>query len=74
MQIDGLHRDWLCFWSFFLVQLIDLVAVENGGVCVGFSDAKFCFPKNLITKERSVTMADGWETARKVFKAQLHYL
>lgn len=46
-------------------SLIDLVAVENGGVCVGFSDAKFCFPKNLITKERSVTMADGWETARK---------
>ncbi|XP_071477967.1 allantoicase-like [Diadema antillarum] len=47
-------------------ELVDLVAIENGGVCVGYSNAHFCHPRNLITKARSVTMADGWETARKL--------
>lgn len=46
-------------------QLIDLVAMENGGMCIGYSDAHFGQPRNLIQPGRAEIMADGWETARK---------
>ncbi|XP_071793743.1 allantoicase-like [Asterias amurensis] len=47
-------------------QLINLVAVENGGVCLGYSDVHFGHARNLLTLPRSLTMADGWETARRL--------
>ena len=40
--------------------------MENGGMCIGYSDAHFGHPRNLIQPGRAETMADGWETARKV--------
>lgn len=45
--------------------LIDLLSIENGGVCMGFSDAHYGHPKNLIKPGRGINMGDGWETARK---------
>lgn len=47
-------------------QLIDLAAVSNGGVCLEYSDAHYGHPRNLISPGRGVTMADGWETARRL--------
>lgn len=47
-------------------KLIDLAAVENGGVCLEYSDAHYGHPRNLISPGRGVTMADGWETARRL--------
>ncbi|CAN9507999.1 unnamed protein product [Ophioblennius macclurei] len=47
-------------------QLLDLVALTNGGVCLGFSDAHFGHPRNMIGPGQAATMADGWETARRL--------
>lgn len=47
-------------------QLVDLAAVGMGGVCVGYSDAHYGHPRNLISPGRGSTMADGWETARRL--------
>ena len=39
---------------------MDLVALANGGECIGFSDAHFGNPKNLISPGRGTGMYDGW--------------
>jgi allantoicase len=46
--------------------IIDLAAVENGGVAVGCSNQHFGEPRNLIGPGRGINMGDGWETARKL--------
>lgn len=46
-------------------DLVDLVAMENGGVCEGLSDAHYGHPRNLIKRGRGINMGDGWETARR---------
>ena len=46
--------------------LVDLLSFENGGVCVGFSNAHYGHPRNLIKPGRGFNMGDGWETARKL--------
>ncbi|XP_047378982.1 probable inactive allantoicase isoform X1 [Sciurus carolinensis] len=43
---------------------VDLVAIAFGGVCVGFSNAHFGHPNNMIGVGGPKSMADGWETAR----------
>ncbi|XP_026854834.2 allantoicase [Electrophorus electricus] len=45
---------------------VDLVALVNGGVCVGYSNAHFGHPRNMIGLGRAENMADGWETARRL--------
>lgn len=57
------QRDWS---SVFTHQDIDLVALTNGGVCLGYSDAHFGHPRNMIGLGRAANMADGWETARRL--------
>ncbi|XP_007671078.1 probable allantoicase isoform X1 [Ornithorhynchus anatinus] len=57
------QRDWATVEP---NELYDLVAMENGGACVGFSNAHFGHPKNIIGVGRSKSMADGWETARRL--------
>lgn len=47
-------------------QVVDLVALSNGGRCVAFSDAHFGQPLNLISPGRGINMGDGWETARRL--------
>lgn len=41
--------------------------MQNGGMCVGYSDVHYGHARNLIQPGRADVMADGWETARKVF-------
>ncbi|HEY4282775.1 MAG TPA: allantoicase [Chthoniobacterales bacterium] len=46
-------------------ELIDLAAVENGGVPLSCSDMFFSSMNNLIMPGRSENMGDGWETKRR---------
>uniref|UniRef100_A0AAY4B815 Allantoate amidinohydrolase n=1 Tax=Denticeps clupeoides TaxID=299321 RepID=A0AAY4B815_9TELE len=57
------QRDWS---SIRLRELVDLVALTNGGVCVGYSNAHFGHPRNMIGLGRAANMGDGWETARRL--------
>nr|XP_046229946.1 allantoicase [Scatophagus argus] len=57
------QRDWS---SVSAQQDVDLLALTSGGVCLGYSDAHFGHPRNMIGLGRAVNMADGWETARRL--------
>ncbi|HEX4640954.1 MAG TPA: allantoicase, partial [Chthoniobacterales bacterium] len=46
-------------------ELVDLAAVENGGVPLACSDMFFSSMNNLIMPGRSENMGDGWETRRR---------
>ncbi|XP_020794148.1 allantoicase [Boleophthalmus pectinirostris] len=61
------ERDWS---SQSAQQEVDLVALTNGGVCLGFSDAHFGHPRNMIGLGVASSMADGWETARRLDRPQ----
>ncbi|KAM6221085.1 putative inactive allantoicase [Rhynchocyon petersi] len=45
---------------------LDLVAIAYGGICVGFSNSCFGHPNNMIGMGSAKSMADGWETARRL--------
>ena len=45
---------------------LDLVSARLGGVCLGYSDAHYGHPRNMIKTEAAVNMGDGWETARRL--------
>ncbi|KAI9919418.1 hypothetical protein PsorP6_017640 [Peronosclerospora sorghi] len=42
------------------------LSIAHGGQVIGYSDAHYGHPRNLLAPGRSETMAGGWETARKV--------
>lgn len=46
-------------------SLIDLAAIEHGGLVVAASDMFFGSKKNLIMPGRAENMGDGWETRRR---------
>ncbi|WP_223787185.1 allantoicase [Marinicella meishanensis] len=46
-------------------QIIDLVAVENGGRVLCCNDMFFGAKDNLIMPGRGINMGDGWETKRR---------
>jgi len=46
-------------------ELVDLAAIENGGVPLVCSDMFFSSMNNLIMPGRSENMGDGWETKRR---------
>jgi len=46
-------------------ELVDLAAIENGGVPLACSDMFFSSMNNLIMPGRSANMGDGWETKRR---------
>src|SRR3954468_18930306 len=46
-------------------KLVDLAAIENGGVALACSDMFFSSMNNLIMPGRSENMGDGWETKRR---------
>ena len=46
-------------------QTFDLLALQNGGRVIAYSDAHFGHPRNLINPGRGVNMGDGWETKRR---------
>lgn len=45
---------------------VDVIALQNGGACVDFSNAHYGHPRNLIKPGRGLNMGDGWETARRL--------
>lgn len=57
------QRDWS---SVSPNEMVDLLALTSGGVCLDFSDAHFGHPRNMIGPGRAENMADGWETARRL--------
>ncbi|KAM4633505.1 allantoicase isoform 3-T3 [Polymixia lowei] len=64
LKVYGIgQRDWS---SVPAHETVDLVALANGGVCLGYSDAHFGHPRNMIGPGRAANMADGWETARRL--------
>jgi len=46
-------------------EVIDLVAVENGGRVLSCNDMFFSHKDNLIMPHRGENMGDGWETKRR---------
>ena len=46
-------------------QSLDLLALQNGGRVIAYSDAHFGHPRNLIKPNRGINMGDGWETKRR---------
>jgi allantoicase len=46
-------------------ELVDLAAIENGGVALACSDMFFSSMNNLIMPGRAENMGDGWETKRR---------
>ncbi len=46
-------------------ELVDLAAIENGGVPLACSDMFFSSMNNLVMPGRSENMGDGWETKRR---------
>lgn len=47
-------------------ETIDLVSMQNGGICEGYSNAHYGHPRNLIRPGAGINMGDGWETARRL--------
>ncbi|MEY2545394.1 MAG: allantoicase [Verrucomicrobiota bacterium] len=46
-------------------EIVDLAAIENGGVPLACSDMFFSSMQNLIMPGRAENMGDGWETKRR---------
>ncbi|XP_044275124.1 probable allantoicase [Varanus komodoensis] len=47
-------------------HLSDLVAMVNGGVCIGHSGAQLGHPQNVLGIGKAKSMKDGWETGRNL--------
>lgn len=58
-----ISRDWSLSGQ---NHLSDLVAMVNGGICVGYSDAQLGHPRNILGIGRAKSMKDGWETGRSL--------
>ncbi|XP_025071995.1 probable allantoicase [Alligator sinensis] len=58
-----IQKDWSASG---LNDLDDLVAMANGGVCVGFSSTQLGHPRNILWPGKATSMKDGWETARRM--------
>ena len=46
-------------------RLVDLAAIENGGIVLGASDRHFGSTEHLVLPGRAKSMAEGWETRRR---------
>lgn len=49
-----------------IYETLDLVSMQNGGLCEGYSNAHYGHPRNLIRPDTGINMGDGWETARRL--------
>ncbi len=56
------HKDWA---GKDKSAVYDLVALENGGRAVGWNDAHYNMPEQLLLPGRGINMGDGWETRRR---------
>ena len=60
------HGKVACNWSARPTdKLYDLVAVENGGRPIAWSDAHYGTMFSLLMPGRGINMGDGWETRRR---------
>ncbi|XP_006910279.1 probable allantoicase [Pteropus alecto] len=57
------QKDWIATDA---KEPLDLVALAFGGACVGFSNAHFGHPNKVIGVGQPRSVADGWETARRL--------
>jgi allantoicase len=48
------------------MTLWDLASMEHGGICIGFSDAHYGHPRNMLLTRQIENIGDGWETARRL--------
>jgi allantoicase len=48
-----------------LAETYDLLAIKNGGRAVGWNDAHYGHPVNVLREDSGVNMGDGWETRRR---------
>jgi allantoicase len=46
-------------------RLVDLAAIEHGGLAIDASDMHYGQPNNMIMPGRAKNMGDGWETRRR---------
>jgi allantoicase len=46
-------------------RLVDLAAIEHGGLAIDASDMHYGKPNNMIMPGRAKNMGDGWETQRR---------
>ena len=59
----------MSLWRQHYVNLgpgVDQSGTRLGGLCLGYSDAHYGHPRNMIKTELAVNMGDGWETARRL--------
>ena len=45
---------------------LELSSARLGGLCLGYSDAHYGHPRNIIKTDLAANMGDGWETARRL--------
>ena len=45
--------------------------MENGGMCLGYSDAHYGHPRNMIMPREPENMGQGWETARRLDRPEI---
>ncbi|XP_006864035.1 PREDICTED: probable allantoicase [Chrysochloris asiatica] len=57
------QKDWIATDP---KEPLDLVTIAFGGICVGFSNACFGHPNNMIGVGSAKSIADGWVTARRL--------
>jgi allantoicase len=43
----------------------------NGGVCIGYSNAHYGHPRNIILPGTPIDMSNGWETARRLDRPEI---
>jgi allantoicase len=46
-------------------QVVDLAAIEHGGLVIDASDRHYGNPNNMLMPGRAANMGDGWETKRR---------
>ena len=59
------HGDVVPDWARLRGRLLDLAAVEHGGLAVAQSDMYFGRAGNMLMPGRAKNMGDGWETKRR---------
>ncbi|XP_072939747.1 probable inactive allantoicase [Epargyreus clarus] len=52
-------------------EIIDLLSLLNGATCQAYSNAHYGHPRNIIKPGKGFTMADGWETARRLDRPEV---
>lgn len=57
-----IEKDWSLVGA---EDVVDLVALENGGSAIAWNDAHYGAPANMLAPGCAPVMSDGWETARR---------